>query len=509
MPAAKRKNEKVGTKKKANLKVDALASALAPIKAKGSPDRFRVRVRMYRQGLGDCFLITFPRDGKQPFQLLLDCGVLARDKKFMTSIVEHVRDTVRAGKNEGKAMLDVVVATHEHRDHLSGFNQARGVFNDDFDFGAVWLGWTENLTKQEIKRIKETKRKAVVKLAEVLTTPLAAASALQGVGRLLSFSQDDDTTGAGKIAEAMDYLKVRGREAGSLRYCEPGEGPFELDGVPDIRVYVLGPPHDPTLLKGSELTEQMKRDDIVYHLAATGEAGMEALGAAVQAKAGVADGNEERFYPFSAEHRISRRLAGGRRENPYFKNIKKFVSKTYDDPEYTWRRIDEDWLSAFGQLALDLDNDTNNTSLVLAFEFVKTGEVLLFVGDAQMGNWQSWEKVRFNVPGRDTPLPALDLVSHTVFYKVGHHCSHNATLRKGGLDLMNRDSLTAFIPLDQETAKKQGKKGWEMPAPPLFKALKEKTRGRVVISDVKETLPDEARKAGVYATETYVDYFLV
>ena len=33
---------------------------------------FRVRVRMYRHGLGDCFLVTFRRAGRDPFQLLID-----------------------------------------------------------------------------------------------------------------------------------------------------------------------------------------------------------------------------------------------------------------------------------------------------------------------------------------------------------------------------------------------------------------------------------------------------
>ena len=73
---------------------------------------------------------------------------------------------------------------------------------------------------------------------------------------------------------------------------------------------------------------------------------------------------------------------------------------------------------------------------------------------------------------------------------------------------MTRDDLVAFISLDQETAKKQGKKGWDMPAAPLFKALAEKTKNRLVISDVKEQLTPEAGTAGVLSTELFVDYFL-
>src|SRR5690606_6160869 len=111
---------------------------------------------------------------------------------------------------------------------------------------------------------------------------------------------------------------------------------------------------------------------------------------------------------------------------------------------------------SYEPLALKLDEDTNNTSLVLAFEFEDTGDVLLFVGDAQVGNWLSWEKVSFAVPESDRPLPALDLVRRAIFYKVGHHASHNATLRRQGLERMESDRLVAFVPLDVATAKKQG-----------------------------------------------------
>jgi glyoxylase-like metal-dependent hydrolase (beta-lactamase superfamily II) len=483
---------------------------LDPIIAPGSPKRFRARVRMYRHGLGDCFLITIPRNGESPFQMLIDCGALARDKEAMTRVVQHIRDTVRNGTT--KARLDVVVGTHEHKDHLSGFNQARQVFNDDFDFGAVWLAWTENLTKPEIKKIKETRKRAIARLQAALDSPSAKAApaSFDGVEELLNFSRDDDTTGAGKVADALEYLKLRGKEAGDLRYLEPGGQPFDLDGMDGVRVYVLGPPRDPVLLKGSEVTEQMKRDNVVYHLSRTGDAGMDALSAAVSSSPGM---DTDRYHPFSEEHRIARKVPEALnpqalKPNPYFAGIQQFVSETYDRPDQEWRRIDDAWLSAFGQLALDLDNDTNNTSLVLAFEFTRTRDVLLFVADAQVGSWQSWAKLEFKVPGRERPVPAHDLLGRTAFYKVGHHCSHNATLRNGGLELMTRDDLVAFIPLDRDTAKKQGKEGWKMPAKPLFDALTEKTGKRVVISDVNETLTPEAVAAGVVATGTYIDYFL-
>ena len=503
-----------------------------PVVAPKSPAKYRARVRMYRHGLGDCFLVTFPRpDGKPPFQMLIDCGVLARDSQHMTRLAEHIRDTLRSDQPAGAPRLDVVVATHEHQDHLSGFNQARAVF-DDLDFGAVWLGWTENLTQPQIKKIKEAKKKAGDKLKEAkkkaeekLKRAGAPAAALAGtlddLSALFSFSADDDGPGTRTIAEALEYLKVRGKAAGGPEYLEPGTGPLPLAGVDGVRVYVLGPPRDPILLKGSEVTEQLKKDGVVYHLAATGEAGTNALVAAFAAAAGVPEPDGDRYHPFAEEHRLTETIPNpldhSRRPkpNPYFDLVRPFIGATYNAPGKEWRQIDHDWLTAFGQLALDLDSDTNNTSLVLAFEFVGTGEVLLFVGDAQVGNWRSWANLEFKVPDREKPVPAHDLIARTVFYKVGHHCSHNATLKKGGLELMTRDDLVAFIPLDRATAKAKGRKdehgvpkGWDMPAPPLHKALLKRAGKRVVVSDANDPLPPEAKGAGVLATGTYIDYFL-
>lgn len=476
----------------------------------GAPDAFRARVRMYRHGLGDCFLVTFPRADGAPFQMLIDCGALDRPKETMIGMVEHIRQTVLAdaGSAEGKARLDAVVGTHEHKDHLSGFNQARQLFNDGFDFGSVWLGWTENLGEPEIRKIKEARRSAADKLRKVIKdAPPAAAGMLGAVAGVMGFSSDEDDTGTGRIADALEYLKVRGKDAGDLRFLKPGTGPLPLKGVDGVRVYALGPPTDPILLKSSEVTARAKKEDLVYHLAGTAMAGVDSVCAAL----GGADlGTADRYHPFSPEHRITQRMAdplkpSEQKDNPAYPLIQEFVRDTYENPRADWRRIDDDWMNAFGQLALDLDSDTNNTSLVLAFEFEKTGEVLLFVGDAQVGNWQSWGGVSFEVPGRDAPTPAHDLLNRTVFYKVGHHCSHNATAKKGGLELMTHGDLVAFVPLDKSTAEKQG---WEMPAPPLFKALNQKAQDRVVLSDAAVPIPKAAADAGVVATSLYVDYYL-
>jgi hypothetical protein len=473
----------------------------SPTEHPDAPSQYRARVRMYRHGLGDCFLLTIPRASNKPFQILIDCGALARKKDFMSRVVTHIRDTVR-GEGQGKARLDVVVGTHEHKDHLSGFNQARAIWNDEFEFGAVWLAWTENLTQAEVRKIKATKKRVASKLRELALSPRLGADGarFEALTRLASFSSDDDSTDERTVEDALRYLKARGEAACDLRYLEPGQS-LAPRGLKDVNVHVLGPPTDPRWIKTSSVTEQMKRDHVVYHLDARAEVALDALTATLDPEN---IHEESGGHPFAPEHRIR---ATSRNTNTQLHAIRTFLDATYDHPDSAWRRIDTDWAGAFEQLALDLDNDTNNSSLVLAFEFGVPGDVLLFVADAQIGSWLSWKEVTFK-RGRRQALTSKELLSRTKFYKVGHHCSHNATAQSEGLEWMTAPGVVAFIPLDEETARNAGKHGWEMPAPALYRALERVTEGRVVISDTTKPLPPEAHAAGVRATTDYVDFYL-
>jgi hypothetical protein len=103
---------------------------------------------------------------------------------------------------------------------------------------------------------------------------------------------------------------------------------------------------------------------------------------------------------------------------------------------------------------------------------------LLFVADAQVGNWLSWQDLAWTVEGRKVTGP--DLLRRTVFYKAGHHGSHNATLREKGLELMENLKY-AMIPVDHAMALK--KRWGEMPLADIVGALEKKTGGRVLRID--------------------------
>src|SRR5205085_8571469 len=64
-------------------------------------------------------------------------------------VTQHISDTVT--KNSGQ--LTVLVATHEHKDHLSGFNTAPDLFTA-MKPQHVWLAWTENPNDELAQQIK-------------------------------------------------------------------------------------------------------------------------------------------------------------------------------------------------------------------------------------------------------------------------------------------------------------------------------------------------------------------
>lgn len=423
-------------------------------------------VRMYRPGLGDCFLLSFPGSDKSIFRILVDCGALSSTDADMKTVVKNIRDTT--GRK-----IDVVIATHEHWDHISGFYQAKAEF-DDIDFRIVWASWTEEPGNTAAQVLKDRFKKAKQSVAAAITKlPSDTAESKLGMYRKpiselfgffggLGSKADDRTASAWK--SYLDRSKKK-------RYCRAKAAPIVLDEVEDVRIYVLGPPEDPDYIK-RRLSKVETYDD-----------GNHAFAAFSGFTAAFADPNDaddlelkERSHPFDPRFRI---LPANAKRNPFFVTHYGFSPKDRN----RWRRIEYDWLAQAGELALHLDNYTNNTCFAFAVELGTEGKVLLFPGDAQVGNWLSWSDLSWEIKGKDNQKKTItidDLLARTVLYKVGHHGSHNATLKAKGLEKMESEELTALIPVHRKTAEKQK---WPFPFPALWERLKEKCRGRVILAD--------------------------
>lgn len=445
-----------------------------------------VRVRMYSQGLGDCFLVTATMGGVER-HALIDCGVLLGTPDATARMQEVAQDVLTTTGGH----LDVLAATHEHWDHIGGFALAQDLLAR-LSVGEVWLAWTENPSDPAAGGLKSATSRGV-RAATAAATALRDANgdhASRLFGVLEFFGAAAVSGGAspgaaspggasgGTTRAALEW--VRGRST-TVRYLRPGQTVAALG----LQVYVLGPPTDRKYIRMSDPTAAAN----VYTISGIGEdegflAAAEALGT----------GEEPPMQPFDTFFRLDEDKAA---------TAFPLIGTEYRDPDKAWRRIDHDWLGAVDVLALNLDSNTNNTSLVLAFE-TGDGQFLLFPGDAQVGNWLSWQTVTWTTPSGQLTGP--EVLARTRLYKVGHHGSHNATLRDKGLELMNSGDLVAMLPVNRETAKKQR---WNMPLPGLLARLEEKTKGRVLdaetgLAQVKPSALSDAEWADFVAATTVV-----
>ncbi len=458
-----------------------------------SNNKLSVSVRMYRQGLGDCFLITFKKEGQKDFNMLVDCGIFFATTKgpdIMKSVAKNI-------KKDTNSYLDVVALSHDHYDHTAGFWMAKKIF-DEITFEKVWLGWTEDQNHPQFKSVRDEFSiyskgiRAALEHKQIETDEFEAwretvnslVNEFFGIKKKNKKVLEDNS-------RTWDYILKK--DNAQKTFCTPGKI-LNLDGLEDdVRVYILGPPEKTELFTAKEPTTKAEREAESYrHFLGTALA--ESFLAASDKNTDVFD--SEAYLPFDKRFQIE---TGRALRQKYFR-------ETYGSAKnenLNWRQIEEDWLLAAGNLALRLDSYTNNTCLAFAIELIESGKVLIFPGDAQFGNWYSWKDLEWEIEDKKTKktkkIVAKDLLNRCILYKVGHHGSHNATLKKHGLEMMGypefSNDLVAMVPTDRRFARskttKKNPAGWEMPDENLEKDLLKRTRGRVILADEVGSLVSE------------------
>jgi beta-lactamase superfamily II metal-dependent hydrolase len=441
-----------------------------------------VNVRMYRPGLGDCFLLKFIGASGERRNILIDCGVYqgtAGGSDRLKKIVQSIKQET-GGDKDTPGQIHILVATHDHADHLAGFMVCEDIFKKEFVIDEVWMPWTEDKDDPKVAQMFGTIYGTPLEALKTAAEELKKANNPyhQYLKNVLQF-----------VAERqMDIVKTFRLDPKYLRPAAGEDGPttvFVREDFGGVCFHVLGPPEDTQSLVQTDPPKdknQIYRGEPLNQATAFTIAVQKISNAdkAIQDDPALMDVEEiyKLTLPFDPRRAIPIEQAK--------KNKDPFFSKYYgfsDQPGQgeAWRRIDSDWLEAAAELALNLDNDTNNTSLVLAIELAPGGKVLLFAADAQAGNWSSWAPT-----ARGT-----DLLKRTVLYKVGHHGSHNATLKKGGLDQMVNPDLVAMIPVDTAKAHNLKPHPFMMPDSLLENLLLNQTRGRIMIVSEGESPTEE------------------
>ena len=456
------------TKTKAKAKAKTKASTKNGQGGGAVGGKLGIRVRMYRIGFGDFFLLTVPgNDG--PAHILIDCGVHAAN---IGSIGECVQDLKKTTGNR----LALVILTHYHADHMSGFASNYDDFADFDHVGAVWI--TNRLDPSNKGASKFMAQ--ITSVATQLQLQLGARDDADGreaqrkVHNALGveLGARGGASGGGN-AKALKLLQEGFKSKPPVHYYQGGDKPFlppELEGR--ITAEILAPsPKD----SGGEFSASDNRKE--QYLAAAGDSGVPHVDR-VQPfeKSWPADVTD---YPAVVFEEFDSGLAmrGRKASNDGSARMEALLHGMQPD--------------VLAAAADKLDGTLNNQSLVVLFTC--QGKKLLFVGDAQWGNWAYWLYGKA-VSGKDPGITARakEILGSIDFYKVGHHGSTNATPipAVGALN-----AAAAAMVSTEPGAYGDPKKKTEVPRSALIDALETKTKARLVRSDWVAAGNEEAAKA--------------
>jgi hypothetical protein len=464
----------------------------------------KVSIRMYCMGTGDCFVLKFFAAGNEKFTMMIDCGSCRGDAHDFGPYLMDLKEYV---KERG---VDLLVVSHEHQDHVNGFYTRKDIFSD-IAIRKAWFGWPEDPDdptgkakelldkRRKLRRAFTDAKKNLEEHRSDMEKNLAHDHCINkfkaannaffaGLDTLaeINLPAGDEPDEKGSLA-GMAAIRVKLKNDNvKPGYLEPGDV-IKLDEAPGLNFYVLGPPweRDAIFKDGKEGTDVYKK----YFSSNQSMLSADTFGKIGKLKS--AD------LPFDPRYALDDSFTPTRKPGPqrkYELKVKELIDGYRKDPHKSWRRIDYDWITGVGSLALRLDSHLNNTSLALAIECEESGNVLLFPGDAEFGNWESWHLIKkWDKKGKNGKHLTEDLLNRTVFYKVGHHLSYNGTALEKGIEMMPLSGMSSMASLDRTRISKNWKS--TMPNALLLQNLIKRCNGGVFIMSEDEITAPPSLKA--------------
>lgn len=343
---------------------------------------------------GDCFLLRFTYPDETMRHVLIDFGATRATKDRLAEIAREIA-RLCGGK------LDVLVATHRHRDHISGFATSREGDSGDIirrlEPTLVLQPWTED---PDVPEDATGPRENMRAFASTLRGMSAFSEQVKAFADSLQTEQDWKALGFTRTERdflafagennitnrsAVNNLMAMATKANRL-YLYAGKTVDVSDLLPGVTLDVLGPP---TPKQHEKVRKQNPRNDEQYWLRRAAELPMQ----------------------------------GPARHEGLFSVGEANISPERLPPNWRWMarrvlRLRKDMLLP---IVRALDRAMNNTSLILLFR--AGGRSLLFPGDAQ---WENWEYALRAAPEAERRR-YRDMLADVDLYKVGHHGSLNAT----------------------------------------------------------------------------------
>lgn len=401
----------------------------------------KIELVSYNVYFGDCFLLLVHYDDGSQRSVLIDFGSTGKgkpehgaefdeaDERFADSTGGRLLRVAEDIKARTLGKLNVVVATHRHKDHIYGFGLKKaGQMILDLDPDTVIQPWTEDpadnrdLTKKihsmDAEAFRADSRK---NFAQVLNNMQQVAEVIETEARHLGnkefFSRTIDTTLRNRIIFAADdnkKIKNLGAVKNLQKMRDPHYVHFGYDQVdwasilPGVKVHILGPP---LLEDYPKITTATNTSDEFWIRMGMNSFFWGVLAANTSVSP---DGTLSRRPIFSKEKEIP--------NNKRPANLRWFIRRL--------RNVRAEQLLGIVRF---VDRALNNTSVILLFEV--GDQKLLFPGDAQIENWQ----FLLDAANKDPHLKSL--LEKTTVYKVGHHGSRNANPRSLWRDFKNKSKV--------------------------------------------------------------------
>jgi beta-lactamase superfamily II metal-dependent hydrolase len=329
-------------------------------------------VRVYKVGCGDCIFVRVP-DKDRPKHILIDCGNYLGEsdsslKAAMANVEEMLKD--KDLPNQSKGVIDLLVVSHQHWDHIKGFESVFDTTLANIRVERIWLSTAmspNNEHAMQLHAMADQVDKTYQRFKNELNMNAEALYLLEMLslsrGKASSILTDDLPKRFG-IEPAYVY---RGFEAG-LSEERAGKALLKFEDS-TTKLSVLAPEKeiDEVYVKGHSLQEEDEPCE-------------EMLG-----------------LDFSGDLQIEKIAVPPNISLQEFRNLKEQLrfSSTFAAAKMT-------------------NHALNNTSVVLLLEW--KGRRLIFPGDAEQKSWSCiWSNVN----------PAL--AKPVDFLKIAHHGSRNAT----------------------------------------------------------------------------------